>query len=359
MTRRTHIQLVTLVFVGVTLFGLVTRIDAGQRIYPGNTKEAADPTIVKEAELTTTDFNVSVGVVSIDYTNGQAASSSVNGFLSSSDWIIFNGKLGTETDPTLTNDATVSIGDNTSGDTTLTFDGDGNVDGTIVWDVSDDQMDFSSTLDLQGDVLDSTGNLTLNDSVDITGALSVAGAITYTGSGRPKRTIVLTGSGAIVPAGGATQPLTNGTNFNFYTVDYADGSIQDAYWQFIVPDSFDSSVTTVDVTVMWMTGVTTGNVVWEFATDGKPVNGATLFDSALQTAQTEQFAVNGTANAVASSTFSTPPTSGWAPGEIVIVKLSRKGSDTSTGGTGDDVSNGTKAQLISLKIEWTANSESD
>jgi len=55
-------------------------------------KENADATIVKEADLTANDFNVAANVVSLDYTNGQAASAANKGFLTSTDWSTFNGK---------------------------------------------------------------------------------------------------------------------------------------------------------------------------------------------------------------------------------------------------------------------------
>ncbi|OGS53972.1 MAG: hypothetical protein A3J79_00170 [Elusimicrobia bacterium RIFOXYB2_FULL_62_6] len=56
-------------------------------------KETADTAIVKEADLTANDFNAVGNVVSIDYTNGQAAATGVKGFLTGSDWDTFNGKL--------------------------------------------------------------------------------------------------------------------------------------------------------------------------------------------------------------------------------------------------------------------------
>ncbi|MFN5866645.1 MAG: beta strand repeat-containing protein, partial [Candidatus Kapaibacterium sp.] len=56
---------------------------------------AADGTNKGAAAFTANDFNAASGVVSIDYTNGQAASASANGFLSSADWSTFNGKQST------------------------------------------------------------------------------------------------------------------------------------------------------------------------------------------------------------------------------------------------------------------------
>lgn len=53
---------------------------------------AADGTTKGAATFTAADFNSSSGVISIDYTNGQAASSSTKGFLTSADWSTFNSK---------------------------------------------------------------------------------------------------------------------------------------------------------------------------------------------------------------------------------------------------------------------------
>jgi hypothetical protein len=52
----------------------------------------ADGTTKGAASFTASDFNSASGVISIDYTNGQAASLSNKGFLTSTDWNTFNGK---------------------------------------------------------------------------------------------------------------------------------------------------------------------------------------------------------------------------------------------------------------------------
>jgi hypothetical protein len=52
----------------------------------------ADGTTKGAAAFTASDFNSTSGVISIDYTNGQAASLSNKGFLTSTDWNTFNGK---------------------------------------------------------------------------------------------------------------------------------------------------------------------------------------------------------------------------------------------------------------------------
>lgn len=54
---------------------------------------AADGTTKGAAAFTASDFNASSGVISIDYTNGQAASASNKGFLTSADWTTFNNKV--------------------------------------------------------------------------------------------------------------------------------------------------------------------------------------------------------------------------------------------------------------------------
>src|SRR5690606_29976969 len=45
------------------------------------------------ASFAANDFDASSGNISIDYTNGQAASGSNKGFLTSSDWSVFNQKV--------------------------------------------------------------------------------------------------------------------------------------------------------------------------------------------------------------------------------------------------------------------------
>lgn len=52
----------------------------------------ADGATKGAAAFNANDFNSSSGVISLDYTNGQPASGSNKGFLTSSDWTTFNGK---------------------------------------------------------------------------------------------------------------------------------------------------------------------------------------------------------------------------------------------------------------------------
>lgn len=76
---------------------------------------AADGTTKGAATFTAADFNASSGLLSLDYANGQSASGSTKGFLTSADWTTFNSKqpagsyvvvggaLGTPSSGTLTN----------------------------------------------------------------------------------------------------------------------------------------------------------------------------------------------------------------------------------------------------------------
>jgi hypothetical protein len=54
----------------------------------------ADGATKGAAAFTAADFNAASGVISIDYTNGQAASASAKGFLTSANWTTFNNKTG-------------------------------------------------------------------------------------------------------------------------------------------------------------------------------------------------------------------------------------------------------------------------
>lgn len=69
----------------------------------------ADGSTKGAASFNASDFNSASGVISIDYANGQKASGSQDGFLSSTDWTTFNGKQSAGNYITdLTNDITAS-----------------------------------------------------------------------------------------------------------------------------------------------------------------------------------------------------------------------------------------------------------
>jgi hypothetical protein len=82
---------------------------------------AADGATKGIATFTAADFNSAAGVISIDYTNGQAASAVNKGFLTSADWTTFNNKQNaltfgnlTSSDITVTGGTGAVIGSGTS-----------------------------------------------------------------------------------------------------------------------------------------------------------------------------------------------------------------------------------------------------
>lgn len=76
---------------GVTATSPVTS-SGGQNPVIAIEDAVADGTTKGASTYTASDFNSASGVISLDYTNGQKASASVPGFLSSADWTTFNGK---------------------------------------------------------------------------------------------------------------------------------------------------------------------------------------------------------------------------------------------------------------------------
>lgn len=78
----------------------------------GINNAAADGSTKGAASFTANDFDASSGNIGIDYTNGQAASGSVKGFLSSSDWTAFNNTWRLSGTSTLT--GTAAIASNTA-----------------------------------------------------------------------------------------------------------------------------------------------------------------------------------------------------------------------------------------------------
>ncbi len=187
-------------------------------------------------------------------------------------------------------------------------------------------------------------------NVDIAGTTTLTGPLSYGTGGQPKRTIVLTAAGAIVAGGGAPQTLS-GTNFKYYTVDYSDGSTKDAYWQFVVPDSYTG--TTLEATISWLSSAncTAPNceVVWQVASDSR--GNADTFDAALANSANNTATANATAG-ILNATSAISLTTGWADSKVAVVRVSRIGGDAA-----DDLS--ATANLVMVKLEWTASEESD
>lgn len=69
----------------------------------------ADGATKGAAAFATSDFETAAGVVSIDYTNGQAAATGVKGFLTGTDWDTFNGKEPAVSKSNLTGTTPVNV----------------------------------------------------------------------------------------------------------------------------------------------------------------------------------------------------------------------------------------------------------
>ena len=95
---------------------------------------AADGATKGAASFSTNDFDSSSGNISLDYTNGQAASSTLKGFLTSSDWTTFNNKAPTDS-ATFTTFIKIPNG------TAPTVD----AAGKIAQDTTDDQLLYGAT----------------------------------------------------------------------------------------------------------------------------------------------------------------------------------------------------------------------
>jgi len=89
----------------------------------GINNAAADGSTKGAASFTANDFDASSGNISIDYANGQAATSSQDGFLQSSDWSTFNKKTGLVQAPTELTAQTASITTSNVAYTTPASDG--------------------------------------------------------------------------------------------------------------------------------------------------------------------------------------------------------------------------------------------
>jgi hypothetical protein len=168
---------------------------------------------------------------------------------------------------------------------------------------------------------------------------------------------VLTAAGAIAGPSSpyADQTRTDGTNFSYYTLNYDQSSDEKAFWQFVVPDSFTAS--SLDVTIFWTAAAGTAAqlVDWDISTNG--LAETDVFDSALD-GGTPDVTINdaliatGQVHQTAAGTI-TSANNGWAPGELVIVKVSRDADDATNDTLAAD------AKLIMVKLEWTASAESD
>ena len=140
----------------------------------------------------------------------------------------------------------------------------------------------------------------------------------------------------------------DGTNHSYYVLDFDKASDETAFWQWTIPDSYDSG--TIDITYYWtVASATTTTAVWCFQAKG--VNTNESIDSALSSAICETGTAQNTASGLVSTTESAAA-SNFTSGEYVTFKVFRDADHAS------DLIN-EDARLVKVKIEYGVATESD
>lgn len=125
----------------------------------------------------------------------------------------------------------------------------------------------------------------------------------------------------------AVAACVTGTNTQKGVLDFADGAnTLSAQLTYQLPSTWTS---TVDATITWFSGTTTGDVVWQLAT--VCVADAETDDPAFNTASTVTDTAKGTTNRLNNATITTVTVTGCAAGELMHLKILRdpaNGSDT-------------------------------
>jgi len=152
----------------------------------------------------------------------------------------------------------------------------------------------------------------------------VTGAPAWANPADKTKIAVLTPSGAILPAtAGAEQAKTDGTNFSYYTLNFDQTAEEKAYWEFALPPDFDAAQNIL-IDIWWFGALITGAAVFGVSVLGRTTGEA--YDAALGT---EQLVTTTIAGVTLQLNKSTPAAfaSGWAAGDVVIIKLARKAAD--------------------------------
>lgn len=134
---------------------------------------AADGTTKGAATFVAADFNAASGVISIDYTNGQAASVSNKGFLTTADWTTFNSKQAALV--SATNIKTIN-GVSILGSGDLVVSGGGGTWGSITGTLSN-QTDLNSALSAKQATLVSGTNIKTINSTSLLGSGNISTVI--------------------------------------------------------------------------------------------------------------------------------------------------------------------------------------
>ena len=190
-------------------------------------------------------------------------------------------------------------------------------------------------------------------ALDVTGDVKISGSLTYSGTGSslPNRTLVLTAQGAIAPTGNAMPILSkSGSNVKFYTLDFDQTHDDEAYWNFVIPDSL-AGTPDLKVKVYWTAsaGSVGDGVSWNVSVKG--LQDAEVLDAVTGIATEITDAVTA-ANDLMVTSEGTLSAAAWSPGDFCVVKLQRL-----PGNAGDTLAQ--DAKLLMVKLEWPADSSSD
>jgi len=257
----------------------------------------ADGATKGAASFTAADFDATTGNISLDYTNGQKATTSIPGFLSSADWTTFNNKVATSR--AINTTSPITGGGDLSADRTFAC-------ATCTTDTNT-QTVTGKTIDAEG-----TGNV-----------ITIPALFVYKAAVCQNTTASL----------GFSTPTTNpavaacvtGTNTQYGVAQFADGanslSVQD---HFTLPGDFTGNI---DVDGYWRTSATTGNVVWQVSTIC--VADAETGDPAFNTASTVTETAKGTTLQFNSFSMTSITITGCAANEEMFFKFFRDPANAS------------------------------
>lgn len=197
-----------------------------------------------------------------------------------------------------------------------------------------------------------------SSKIDFSGGISGTGAITYASGSHPKRSIILTAAGATVPySDGAEQAQTNSATEgypSYWTLKYDNVSDEHAYWNFVMPDSFDNSTPTAKVYWKVMRPNKGEEVGFKLSflgiAAGESIDSS--FGSTIGIQDTTPSDYNqGSMLASAETTINVG--SMCAAGDFVMCHLGRMSAAVSATNIAADV------EVFGVKIEWGKSSDTD
>jgi hypothetical protein len=192
-----------------------------------------------------------------------------------------------------------------------------------------------------------SGNTTLAGRI----LFNKSGAIEYNGS-KPKRTIILTGGGATpnTASQSADTAGLGGTSALFKTnrLVYSPFAVNDAYWSFVVPNSFTG--TSVDTQVVWYSkDLDTGTVSFDTQT-AKLADNTAFTATSFGAYGSVQDTYTASGNTMITSSYKTPVS--WTSGDIAYVRLQKNSTDA-----GDTVSH--DVNIVAVVVKYEAQTDSD